>query len=110
MHSEARFFWATYAGAELDLVIITDKQKLGFEVKRTSSPRVTPSIQHAIKDLKLNRLDVIHAGDESFPMKEKMRAVAMQNILKDNGRLYLLNFHPSGEPEVSICCVIKGLK
>jgi hypothetical protein len=30
-----------------------------------------------------NGLVVIHAGDETFPMKEKIRAVAMRNILKD---------------------------
>jgi hypothetical protein len=29
---------------------------------------------------------------------------------KDNGRLCLINFHPSGEPEAFICCVAKGLK
>ena len=27
---------------------------------------------------------------------------------KDDGRLYLTNFHPSGEPEAFICCVIKA--
>ena len=29
---------------------------------------------------------------------------------KDNGRLYLIKFHPAGEPEAFICCVIKGSK
>jgi hypothetical protein len=29
---------------------------------------------------------------------------------KDNSRLYLINFRPSGEPEASICCVAKGSK
>jgi hypothetical protein len=24
---------------------------------------------------------------------------------KDNGRFYLINFHPAGEPEAFICCV-----
>jgi hypothetical protein len=40
-------------------------------------------MQHAVANLKLSRLDVIHAGDETFPMKDKIRAVALQNILKD---------------------------
>jgi hypothetical protein len=26
----------------------------------------------------------------------------------ENGLFYLINFHPSGEPEAFICCVIKG--
>jgi hypothetical protein len=29
---------------------------------------------------------------------------------KGNGPLYLLNFHPAGEPEAFNCCVIKGSK
>jgi predicted AAA+ superfamily ATPase len=69
-------------GAELDLLIVRGRKKLGFEIKRTSSPRVTPSMRHALTDLKLNRLDVIHAGDETFAMERKIRAVALQNILE----------------------------
>ena len=83
VHSEECFFWATYSGAKLDLLVVRSRHKVGFEVKRPSSPRVTPSMQNAVANLKLNRLDVIHAGDESFPMKDKIRAVALQNILKD---------------------------
>ena len=83
VRSEECFFWATYSGAELDLLIVRGRKKLGFEVKRTGSPRVTPSMRHALEDLKLNHLDVIHAGDETFPMERKIRAVALRNILTD---------------------------
>ena len=82
VNSEECFFWSTYSGAELDLLIVRGRKKIGFEIKRTSSPRITPSIKHAMTDLKLNRLDVIHAGDETFAMERKIRAVALQNILK----------------------------
>jgi len=50
------------------------RQRLGFEVKRTNAPRVTPSMRHAFKDLKLKRLDALHAGEETFPLGEKIRA------------------------------------
>jgi len=83
VHPEECFFWATYSGAELDLLIVRGRKKLGFEVKRSSSPKVTPSMQNALKDLKLDRLDVIHAGNETFPMTAKIRAVALRNLLKD---------------------------
>ena len=82
VNSEECFFWSTYSGAELDLLIVRGRKKIGFEIKRTSSPRITPSIKHAMTDLKLNRLDVIHAGDETFAMERKIRAVALQNILE----------------------------
>ena len=29
---------------------------------------------------------------------------------KDNDGFYLINFHPSGEPEAFICCVAKDSK
>ncbi|MEW5950215.1 MAG: ATP-binding protein [Thermodesulfobacteriota bacterium] len=57
------FFWATHAGAELDLLVVRGRGRLGFEVKLTSSPRVTPSMRSALSDLKLQRLYVIHSGE-----------------------------------------------
>jgi hypothetical protein len=77
------FFWATHAGAELDLLIIRGRQRLGFEIKRTSAPKLTPSMRNALEDLKLKRLDVIHAGDETFPLDKKVRAIAFTRLLAD---------------------------
>jgi uncharacterized protein len=77
------FFWATHGGAELDLLVVRGRHRLGFEVKRTSSPRVAPSMKSAMADLKLHRLDVIHAGEETFPLGTDMRAVSLKCILRD---------------------------
>jgi predicted AAA+ superfamily ATPase len=76
-------FWATHAGAELDLLVVRGRYRYGFEIKRTTAPRITPSMRHALEDLKLTRLDVIHAGDHTFPLAEKIRAVSLQNLLND---------------------------
>jgi len=75
------FFWATHGGAELDLLVIRGRQRLGFEIKRTSSPRLTPSMRSALSDLNLRRLDVIHAGEETYQMAERVRAVAFSSVL-----------------------------
>lgn len=77
------FFWATHAGAELDLLVVRGRMRLGFEIKRTSSPRVTPSMRHALEDLKLHRLDVVHAGESTFPLAPKMRALAVRHLLTE---------------------------
>ena len=77
------FFWATHSGAELDLLVVRGKQRLGFEAKRTTSPSITPSMRMALKDLKLNRLDVIHAGDDTFMLDKRIRAVAFVRLLED---------------------------
>jgi predicted AAA+ superfamily ATPase len=77
------FFWSTHTGAELDLLVVRGRRRLGFEVKLTSSPSVTRSMHIAMRDLKLDRLDVIHAGEHTFPLGEKIRAVPLNRILGD---------------------------
>ena len=77
------FFWATHAGAELDLLVVRGRNRLGFEVKLTSSPRITPSMRSALSDLKLQRLYVIHAGEESFQLEKKIQAVALFRLSED---------------------------
>jgi len=81
------FFWATHTGAELDLLIVRGRTRLGFEIKRTSAPTLTRSAQIALYDLKLDQLDIIHAGDHTFPLSENVRAVALGQILNDIPRL-----------------------
>ena len=77
------YFWATHAGAELDLLIVRGTRRYGFEVKRTVAPKVTRSMWTAMEDLQLNRLDVLHAGSETFPLAPRIRAVSAARILED---------------------------
>lgn len=77
------YFWATHQGAELDLLVVDGQTRLGFEVKRTASPVVTPSMRQALETLKLERLDVVHAGNDTFPMGARIRAVAFPRMLDD---------------------------
>lgn len=79
--AEECFFWGTHAGAELDLLIVRGRKRLGFEIKRTSAPKVTPSMRSAVQDLKLTRLDVLYAGEHTFPLGEKLRAVPLCHLL-----------------------------
>ncbi len=77
------FFWATHAGAELDLLVVRGTKRLGFEFKRTVSPQATRSMRIALEDLKLTRLDVVHAGERTFPLTPRVRAVALARLLDD---------------------------
>lgn len=80
---ESCYFWATHAGAEIDLLVIEGRRRRGFEFKRTTAPQLTRSMRSALEDLKLSRLDVIHAGKETFPLAPRVRAVAATRILDD---------------------------
>jgi hypothetical protein len=67
----------------LDLLVVRGRHRLGVEVKRTTTPSITPSMRNAIADLKLTRLFVVHAGDGSYQLSGEIRAVALQDLLAD---------------------------
>ncbi len=81
--SDQCYFWATHTGAELDLLVIDGQRRYGFEIKRTTAPSVTPSMRHALADLGLTQLDVVHAGVETFPLARSVRAVEARRPLDD---------------------------
>ncbi len=80
---EERFFWATHAGAELDLFVVRGRQRIGVEFKHTSVPAPTASMRIAMQDLRLDHLYVVHAGADSFPMGDRLTAVAACRLLED---------------------------
>lgn len=70
------FFWGVHAGAELDLLIVKDGVRLGFEVKLTKSPQVTASMRSAKAALALDHLYVMcHGEGEPWPLAEGVSAV-----------------------------------
>ena len=81
-HEEC-FFWATHGGAELDLLVVQGRRRLGFEFKRTSAPHRTRSMHSAIADLSLDSLDVVHPGTETYSLGPGIRALALARILED---------------------------
>ena len=76
------FVWATHSGAELDLLVIRGRRRLGFEFKRTDAPRLTRSMTVSLDTPGLDRIDVIHAGSHGFRMHGKVRAVPIQELLE----------------------------
>ncbi len=72
VQSEECYFWATQAAAELDLLIIKDGKRLGFEFKHADAPRTTRSMHSAINDLALDKLYIIYPGKERFSLTEKI--------------------------------------
>ena len=75
------YFWATQAGAELDLLMFKDGRRVGVEFKRTDVPRVTPSMRIAMHDLKLDALYVVYPGLHRFKLAEGIEAVPLWALL-----------------------------
>lgn len=64
------YFWATHHGAELDLMFFHKGKRYGIEVKFSEAPKITHSMQVAIRDLGLEHLWVIYPGEESYRAHE----------------------------------------
>lgn len=83
IRSDEAHFWATHAGAELDLMVVRGTDAIGFEIKRTVAPQVTPSMRSALDVLKLRKLYVMHAGEHTFPLPDGILAVSCQRLIDD---------------------------
>eukprot|EP01035_Chromulina_nebulosa_P037508 gene37508-50627_t len=71
--SEAKFyFWRTQAGAELDLLVIKDGKRIGFEIKLSDAPTITKSMQTAIDDLNLDHLYIVNPSEEFWQKSNKI--------------------------------------
>ncbi|MDQ8154057.1 MAG: ATP-binding protein [Gemmatimonadota bacterium] len=76
------YFWGTQAGAELDLLVVRGRTRIGFEFKRTSAPAITPSMRIALSDLALQRLYVVHGGQHAFALADRIDAVPLAQVLE----------------------------
>ncbi|MCW1969784.1 MAG: ATP-binding protein [Anaerolineae bacterium] len=74
------YFWSTHNQAELDLFLTNGSQRIGVECKRVDAPRLTPSMQIAINDLKLDRLFVIYPGAIRYSIAEKIEAMPLNML------------------------------
>ncbi len=75
------YFWATQAGAELDLLFAYHGRNFGVEVKFTEAPATTKSMHIVIDDLNLSHLWVIHPGPHTYPMTESISALSINDLL-----------------------------
>ena len=79
--SEDCYFWATHQGAELDFLLVKNNRRIGFEIKYSSSPSLTKSLQIAQQDLKLDKCFVIYPGEVDFPLSKTIQVVGLKSYL-----------------------------
>jgi hypothetical protein len=75
------YFWATHQGAELDLLMLKGRQRVGVEFKRADAPKVTPSMRIAMHDLKLDALYVVYPGAHRFSLTGGVEAVPLWALM-----------------------------
>ncbi len=75
------YFWSTQRGAELDLLLLRNGKRWGFEFKCTDAPSVTRSMHVASADLGLAHLYVIYPGSNRYPLAPSISALPLKDIV-----------------------------
>jgi predicted AAA+ superfamily ATPase len=74
------YFWRTNAGAELEMLIVKDNQKIGFEIKYALVLKVTQSMISAIDNLKLDKLFIVIPENDSYFVWENIQVIRLKML------------------------------
>jgi len=77
---EEVYFWGVHNQGELDLLLIREGRRLGFEIKYTDAPRRSPAQKLALECLRLDRLDIVCPGSNHYPLDEKVFVTGIQRV------------------------------
>jgi hypothetical protein len=80
--SREAYFWATQSGAELDLLLFENGQRIGYEFKFSEQPRLTRSMRVALEDLRLTKLRVICPGEVVARLDERVEVIGLNQLSK----------------------------
>lgn len=75
------YFWASHNKAKLDLMILKNGQKIGFEFKYQDAPKMTPSMKIATETLELDELHVV--GLETFSIFRTFSIDFLQHQMRE---------------------------
>jgi len=73
-------FWATHSGAEVDLFWQDRGCNWAIEIKYGSTPKLTPSMKSAVKDLGLEYLWVIYPGERIYSLSDRISTLPLTSI------------------------------
>jgi predicted AAA+ superfamily ATPase len=75
------YYWATYSGAEIDLVLFKRGRRIGVECKRSDAPTLTPSMRIALDNLKLDELMVVYPGEKRYTLAKGVEVVPLAELV-----------------------------
>jgi predicted AAA+ superfamily ATPase len=76
------YFWATHAGAELDLLVMAKGKRFGFELKYADAPGRRRSMLIALDDLQLAHLWVIYPGDQAYDLDDRISVIPIADLTR----------------------------
>jgi hypothetical protein len=58
------------------------QHRFGFEVRLNPAPRIAPSMRIALNDLRLDHLWLVHPGDSSWPLDDRISALSATDFFR----------------------------
>ena len=74
------YFYKTHGGAELDLLLIRNGKRYGFEFKYSAAPRTTRSMHSVMRDLRIEQLWVVYPGDTTYRLSERIQVSPLTKL------------------------------
>lgn len=74
-------FYRTHNGAEIDFILtLPTNEKIGIEVKWSSTPKLTAGAYEVMNDLNISKLFVVSPTEESFYLKDNILVVSIKEM------------------------------
>lgn len=81
LQPQQAYYWATYSGAEIDLVLFKRGRRIGVECKRADAPTITRSMHIALDNLKLDELMIVYPGEKRYTLAQGVEVVPLGELV-----------------------------
>lgn len=78
---EEAFFWAVHQQLEMDLFIVKDGRRLGFEFKYADAPRFEATYEDTRELLRLDQLTIVCPSRGEYPLAERIRVIGLAELV-----------------------------
>lgn len=79
--AEDCYFWGVHNQGELDLMIVKEGKKIGFEFKFAQSPKLTSSMLMALEILKLDSIFVVVPTKADYPLAPRVFVKGINELM-----------------------------
>lgn len=77
-------YYRTSAGAEIDLILeFPNSEVWAIEIKYSLSPKLKKGFHHAVEDVQPDKCFVVYAGQDRFPVSEKIEAISLFDMARE---------------------------
>ena len=75
------WFWASHGGGEVDLLVVVEGRRIGFEVKFSEAPTITRSMHEVVDTVRLDHLFVVCPTTHEYPASERISVLPATRVV-----------------------------